>query len=79
MKKLAPLGSILAGTLQGVFSTIQTHIGNPNSFNLKNVLLCFYNGNKTQPPNEINGDFLIVGIDYSDRLKNGNLIQIWPT
>jgi hypothetical protein len=76
VQKLAPPKSILARTLQGILSTIQAHVENPSSVELKNVLLYFHNGKKSRPLSKNNGDFQIINIDYSEHLKSGNVVQI---
>ncbi|MGB2842302.1 MAG: hypothetical protein WBC40_07490 [Halobacteriota archaeon] len=73
-KKIAPIGSLLADNLQFVLNEIQKHFEkfsyDSYDFKIRNVLLFFYNKNKSVPPNKINASFELVNIDYSQNMTN---------
>jgi len=68
-KKIAPSGSLLATNLQFILTMLQKHCGKLSSErNIKNVLLFFYNRNRSTPPIKISRDFNLVSIDYSQEI-----------
>lgn len=78
-KKLAPNGSILAGSLETILNEIQAHVGT-SSIQIRDVLLFLHNSRRTQPLTAVNTvppdiAFDIVNLDYSSALR-GSLIEI---
>jgi len=73
---MAPTDSLLARNLDFILTTLQKHFGKVSSErNIKNVLLFFYNKNKSTPPTKITKGFNLVAIDYSEEIK-GNFIPL---
>lgn len=75
-KKIAPTNSLLATNLQLTLSTLQKHCRKfLSQQNIKDVLLFFYNKNKSTAPTKITKGFNIISIDYSKEIK-GNFITL---
>jgi len=75
-RRIAPTGSLLATNLEFILTMLQKHFGKVSSErNAKNVLLFFYNKNKSTPPTKITKGFNLVAIDYSEEIK-GNFIPL---
>lgn len=76
-KKTIPRSrTILAENLQFVLSTLRKHcIKFSSDQNIKNVLLFFYNKNKSAPPTLNSKDFNLISLDYSKEI-DGNFIDL---
>ena len=79
-KKIAPSDSLLARNLQFILTMLQRYCKNLSSErNIKNVLLFFYDKNRSTPPIKISENFNLVSIDYSQEIM-GNFIALgWKT
>lgn len=65
-QKKAPKDSLLASNLHVILTELHKHsIKYTSHQNIKNVLLFFYNKNKSTYPKIVEG-FKVVSIDYSD-------------
>jgi len=68
-KIIAPTESLLATNLQFILTTIQKHCRKISSErNIRNVLLFFYNKNRSTPPTKISKVFNLVSINYSQEI-----------
>ena len=75
-KNIAPTGSLLATNLEFILNELLEHCKRFSSRdNVKNVLLFFYNKEKSTPPSKINRAFKLVSIDYSQEIM-GNFITL---
>jgi len=76
-KKTVPhSGTLLAENLQFILTMVRKHcIKFSSGKNIVNVLLFFYNKNKSRPPTECSKDFNLINIDYSKEIK-GNFIKL---
>ncbi len=75
-KKMAPVGSLLAINIEFILTELQRHYGTlPSGHNIKDVLIFFYNKNKSTPPTKIGKGFKLIDIDYSQELI-GNFIKL---
>jgi len=75
-KTIAPIGSLLATNLEFVLNKLIEHSKRFSSEdNIKNVLLFFYNKEKSTPPSKISRAFKLVILDYSQRIV-GNFITL---
>jgi hypothetical protein len=74
-KTIAPKGSLLATNLEFILTKSIEHCKNFSSDNIKNLLLFFYNSQKSKPPTKINKPFILIPIDYSKEIK-GNFITL---
>ena len=68
-KVIAPTGSLLATNLQFVLDLIQRRFKLSSEQNIKNVLLFFYNKNKSKPLKKDSNEFKPINIDYSEEIK----------
>ena len=74
-KKIAPSGSILAMNLQFILGMLKKHCINFSSEgNIRNVLLFFYNKDKSTIP-KVSEEFKLISIDYSGEIE-GNFIYL---
>lgn len=79
-KKIAPSDSLLAKNLQFILTMLQRHCRNLSSErNIKNVLLFFYDRNRSTPPIKISEDFNLVSIDYSQEIMSNFIALGWET
>jgi len=75
-KRIALPNSLLAINLEFILTILQKHCGGFSSeHNIKNVLLFFYNRQKSTPPTTTSRDFNLVSIDYSQEIT-GNFITL---
>jgi len=75
-RKIAPTGSLLATNLEFILNKLLEHCKRFSSENnIKNVLLFFYNKEKSTPPSKISRAFKLVSIDYSQEIT-GNFIVL---
>lgn len=73
-KKRFAQGGLLAENLRFILTTLQRHCAaKPSEYDIKNVLLFFYNEDKSTTPTKINEGFDLIGIDYSKEAR-GNFI-----
>lgn len=73
-KIIAPIGSLLATNLEFLLNKLIEHCkGFSSEDSIKNVLLLFYNKDKSTPPSKIYNIFKMVIIDYSQDIV-GNFI-----
>jgi len=69
-KTIAPKDSLLAKNLEFILSKLQEHCGSLLSENnIKNVLLFFFNAEKSKPPTKTNSTFKLISIDYNGEIK----------
>jgi hypothetical protein len=67
---------ILATNLEFILSKLFEHCERFSSRNnIKNVLLFFFNSKVSTPPTEVNSDFTLIPLDYSNKTKD-NFIEI---
>lgn len=75
-KRIAPPNSLLAANLEFFLTIMQNGCKKfPLEYNIKNVLLFFYNRKKSTPLTKISKGFNLVPIDYSQEIK-GNFITL---
>jgi len=75
-KNIAPTGSLLATNLEFILNKLLEHCKRFSSVdNIKNVLLFFYNKEKSTPPSKINRPFKLVSIDYNQEIT-GNFVTL---
>jgi len=75
-KNIAPTGSLLATNLEFILNKLLEHCKRFSSVdNIKNVLVFFYNKEKSTPPSKINRAFKLVSIDYSQGIT-GNFVTL---
>lgn len=75
-KTIALTGSLLAMNLEFILNKLLKHCKRFSSEdNIKNVLLFFYNKEKSTPPSKINRPFKLVSIDYSQEIT-GNFVTL---
>lgn len=76
-KPIAPANSLLAKNLQSILNMSKQRCRNMSTKSyIKNILLFFYNGDKSTPPDRISGDFQLISIDYSQETV-GNFIPLY--
>jgi len=70
-KTIAPKGRLLARNLESILTKILGHCKRFSSEdNIKNVLLFFYNSEKSKKPTKLDGTFTLIPIDYSKEIKD---------
>jgi len=74
-KTIAPTGSLLAMNLEFILDKSLRRCKGVSSEHIKNVLLFFYNVEKTVPPTKISRDFRLMSIDYSKDIL-GNFVTL---
>ena len=75
-KTVASKDSLLAKNLEHILGKLQEHCESyPSENNIKNVLLFFYNAEKSKPPTKTNNIFTLVPIEYSREFK-GNFVTL---
>lgn len=75
-KKITPPNKLLTTNLQFILNSLQKHcLKYSSEQNIKNILLFFYNKNKSTPPTKITKGFTLISIDYSKEI-NGNFITL---
>ena len=76
-KKIAPNNSLLAANLEFVLNILQKHCRKSGfeQYHIKNVLLFFYNAEKSKPPTKVDGVFRLIKLDYSQEIS-GNFITL---
>lgn len=74
-KTIAPSGSLLAKNLELILYETLRHCRQITSSNIKNVMLFFYNSEKSSPPSKTNDEFTPIPIDYSEEIK-GNFVTL---
>jgi hypothetical protein len=73
-KTIAPAGSLLARNLESILTKTTEHCKKLSENNIKNVMLFFYNKDKSTPPAKINRTFKLIPIDYSKQIKDNFII-----
>jgi len=77
-KTIAPKSSLLAANLEFILKKLQDHCRRILSEdNIKNVLLFFYNAEKSKHPLKTSRDFILIPIDYSKEIPN-NFVTLYP-
>jgi len=74
-KTIAPKGSLLAANLEFILTKSIEHCRGFSSDSVKNLLLFFYNAEKSKPPTKISRNFELISIDYSKEIK-GNFVTL---
>jgi len=74
-KKIAPNNTLLATNLQFILTALQKHCKFTSEQNIKNVLLFFYNKNRSTPPPKKTKGFKLISIDYDQEIT-GNFIVL---
>jgi len=75
-RRIAPTGSLLASNLEFVLIKLQKHLGwIPAKQDIKNVLLFFYDKDKSTSPVNVPTGFTPVSIDYGQEIT-GNFISL---
>lgn len=75
-KEIAPAGSLLARNLELILDMLQKNCKSyPSENNIKNVLLFFYNAEKSKPPIKTNHTFRLIPIEYNREIK-GNFVML---
>lgn len=76
-RKIAPAGSLLATNLQFILTMLQKRYEQFSSeHNIKNVLLFFFNEERSKPPTKISKGFKLINIDYSKEIL-GNFVTLY--
>jgi len=74
-KTIAPAGSLLARNLEFILTKSIEHCKGLSSLDdVKNVMLFFYNKNKSTSPTKITRTFKLIPIDYSKQIKDNFII-----
>ena len=74
-KTIAPKNSLLSRNLEYILKKIHQHCESISESNIRNVLLFFYDAEKSKFPVKTNNLFKLIPIDYSREIK-GNFITI---
>src|SRR5208337_3411850 len=75
-KTIAPEDSLLARNLELILDKLQENCKDyPSEKNIKNVLLFFYNAEKSKPPTKTNDTFKLIPIKYNKEIK-GNFVTL---
>lgn len=75
-KTIAPEDSLLARNLELILDKLQGNCRSyPSEKNIKNVLLFFYNAEKSKPPTKTNDAFKLIPIEYNREIK-GNFVTL---
>jgi hypothetical protein len=75
-KTIAPEDSLLARNLGLILNKLQENCKNyPSENNIKNVLLFFYNAEKSKPPTKTDNTFKLIPIEYNREIK-GNFVTL---
>jgi hypothetical protein len=74
-KTIAPKNSLLSRNLEYILNKIHQHCESISENNIRNVLLFFYDAEKSKFPVKTNNLFKLIPIDYSREIK-GNFIAI---
>lgn len=74
-KTIAPNASLLATNLEFVLNECNEYCRKFSSENIKNLLLFFYNAEKSKPPARISRNFTLIPIDYGEQIK-GNFVTL---
>ncbi|MBZ5529698.1 MAG: hypothetical protein LAN71_17600 [Acidobacteriia bacterium] len=75
-KTIAPADSLLARNLELILSRLQENCRScPSEDNIKNVLLFFYNAEKSKPPTRTDNTFKLIPIEYNRETK-GNFVML---
>ena len=75
-KTIAPAGKLLAKNLEFILTKSVEQCEKISSDNIKNVLLFFYNAEKSKKPTKIE-DFTLIPINYSKEIQ-GNFVALFP-
>jgi hypothetical protein len=67
-KRIAPPYSKLAINLESILNTIQNQCKNVDLSKIKNILMFFYDKEKTKPPKTIEKLFTLITLDYSNQI-----------
>jgi len=76
-KKTMAFNSLLATNLEFILNKLLEHRKRFAPKNVKNVLLFFYNKEKSRPPSKIYRIFKVIPIDYSEE-TTGNFVSFDP-
>lgn len=75
-KAIPPAGSLLAANLESILSRLVDYLHCESIQSpVRNLLLFFYDGNRSKPPTKTNAGFTIIPIDYG-KLSKDNFINI---
>ena len=74
-KKIAPSDSLLATNLQFILTLLREHCRELGPEHVKDVLLFFYDGERSTPPTRVGEGFRLVCFDYSREVE-GNFIAL---
>lgn len=69
-KTIAPKDSLLARNLEFILNKIQEYCEHISENNIKNVLLFFYNNEKSTPPKKTNKAFKLIPIEYNKEIED---------
>ena len=69
-KTIAPKDSLLSRNLEFILSKIQTHCESISGSKIRNVLLFFFNAEKSGKPTETNDTFKLLPINYSGEIED---------
>ena len=75
-KTLAPNDSLLAKNLEFILNKLHENCSNFSEKSITNVLLFFFNANKSTPPRITSNAFTVVPIDYSQNIT-GNFVNVF--
>ena len=75
-KTIAPVGKLLVKNLEFILTKSLERCEKISSDNIKNILLFFYNAEKSKKPTKIK-DFTLIPIDYSKEIQ-GNFVDLYP-
>lgn len=75
-KTIAPTGKLLAENLEFILTKSIERCKRISSDNVKNILLFFYNAEKSEKPTKIR-DFTLIPIDYSKAIQD-NFVTLYP-
>jgi len=75
-KTIAPVGKLLVKNLEFILTKSVERCEKISSDNIKNILLFFYNTEKSKKPTKIR-DFTLIPIDYSKAIQ-GNFVALYP-
>jgi len=77
-KTIAPKNSLLATNLEFILNKLQAHCRRfLSEANIKNILLFFYNAEKSKPPFNTSRDFTLIPIDYGREIPS-NFVVLYP-
>jgi hypothetical protein len=75
-KTIAPKDSLLSRNLEFILNKIHEHCKVVSENNIKNVLLFFYDSEKSKPPTKTNDAFKLIPINYEKEIKD-NFVTLY--